>query len=60
MTNDYRRNILISDKKKKIAEHLKEKGFYYSKKAGRYIDDKYSGILGGSGTDYIIEIIDVL
>ena len=32
--------------------------FYWSKKCNRYIDDKNCGISGGSGTDYLIELID--
>ena len=59
-TNDKRSYELVSKTKKKIVEHLKEKGYYYSKKCMRYIDDKNCGISGGSGTDYLIGEIDVL
>ena len=59
-TNDRRSPILVSKTKKKLEQHIKDKGFYWSKKVGRYIDDNNTGILGGSGTDYIIEKIDIL
>ena len=57
--NDSRSHELVSKTKKKIVEHLKEKGYYYSKKCRRYIDDKNCGISGGSGTDYFISEVDV-
>ena len=59
-TNDFRSNEKVSRTKKKLEDHIKEKGFYWSKKANRYIDDKTSGIDGGSGTDYIITQCDEL
>ena len=59
-TNDSRSHELVSKTKKKLVEHLKEKGYYYSKKCMRYIDDKNCGISGGSGTDYLIDEVDVL
>ena len=59
-TNDFRTSELVSKSKKKIENHIKEKGFYWSKKCNRYIDDKNCGISGGSGTDYLIELIDEL
>lgn len=59
-TNDRRSSILVSKTKKKLEQYVKDKGFYWSKSLGRYIDDKNTGILGGSGTDYIIEKIDLI
>lgn len=58
--NDIRTNEFISKSKKKLEDHIKEKGFYWSKNLDRYIDDKNCGINGGSGTDYLIENIDKL
>jgi hypothetical protein len=59
-TNDIRTNELVSKSKKTLENYIKEKGFYWSKKCNRYIDDINSGISGGSGTDYLIELIDEL
>jgi hypothetical protein len=59
-TNDSRGVELVSKAKSKLENHIKEKGYYWSKTANRYIDDKTSGIDGGSGTDYLIELIDEL
>ena len=59
-TNDSRNVELVSRTKNKLEGHIKEKGFYWSKKINRYIDDKTSGILGGSGTDYLIHSVDEL
>ena len=59
-TNDRRSSIIVSKTKKKLEQYVKDKGFYWSKSVGRYVDDKNTGILGGSGTDYIIEKIDEL
>ena len=59
-TNDSRDVELVSRTKNKLEDHIKEKGFYWSKKINRYIDDKTSGILGGSGTDYLIHSVDEL
>ena len=59
-TNDSRNVELVSRTKNKLEDHIKEKGFYWSKKINRYIDDKTSGILGGSGTDYLIHSVDEL
>ena len=53
-TNDSRTVELVSKAKQNLVNHIKEKGFYWSEKSNRYIDDKTSGISGGSGTDYII------
>ena len=44
-TNDIRTSELISKSKKKLENHIKEKGFYWSKKCNRYIDDKNCGII---------------
>jgi hypothetical protein len=59
-TNDIRTSELVSKSKKELENHIKEKGFYWSRKCGRYIDDKNCGISGGSGTDYLIELIEEL
>ena len=56
-TNDSRRVELVSRTKKKLEDYIKEKGFYWSKKLNRYIDDKTSGIDGGSGIDYLINSV---
>jgi len=58
-TNGQRYNELVSRDKKKLEDHIKEKGYYWSKVTNRYIDDKKSG-KGGSGTDYVIHSIDEL
>ena len=57
---DSRSVELVSKTKKRLEDHIKEKGFYWSKKWNRYIDDKTSGINGGSGTDYLINSVDEL
>ena len=57
-TNDTRWNEKVSKTKKALEEYIKPKGFYWSKKIGRYVDDKTTGISGGSGADYIIEQVD--
>ena len=44
--NDFRSNEKVSRTKKKLEEYLKEKGFYWSNKIKRYIDDETSGIDG--------------
>ena len=59
-TNDSRHSELVSKLKRPLVEHIKEKGFYWSKINGRYVDDKTTGIDGGSGTDYIITKIEEL
>ena len=59
-TNDSRSVELVSRTKRKLEDHIKEEGFYWSKKVNRYIDDKTSGIDGGSGTDYLIHSVDEL
>ena len=59
-TNDIRTSELVSKSKKSLENYIKEKGFYWSKKANRYIDDKTSDIDGGSGTDYLIHSVDEL
>lgn len=56
-TNDSRSIELVSRTKKKLEDHIKEKGFYWFKKENRYIDDKTCGIYGGSGTDYLIHSV---
>ncbi len=53
-TNDSRSVELVSKTKGKLENHIKENGYCWSKKANRYIDDRTSGIDGGSGTDYLI------
>jgi hypothetical protein len=55
--NDSRSIELASKTKSKLEKHIKENGYYWSKKANRYIDDKTSGIDGGSGKDYIIQSV---
>lgn len=55
-TNDSRNTCKCSKKKKIIVEYLKEKGYYWSKKFNRYVDDKNSG----SGLDYEIKFIEEL
>lgn len=57
-TNDTRWTEKVSRTKKALEDYIKPKGFYMSKKIGRYIDDKTTGISGGSGTDYVIEQVD--
>jgi len=57
-TNDKRWTERVSRTKKALEDYIKQKGFYWSKKIGRYIDDKTTGISGGSGTDYVIEQVD--
>ena len=49
---------VISKRKKKLVQYLKDRGYYWSKKIGRYIDDKTTKLQGGSGIDYSIEKID--
>lgn len=58
--NDTRSAEMVSKHKSKLVQYLKEKGYYFGKGMQRYIDDKTSGIDGGSGTDYLIQKIDVL
>ena len=58
--NASRTNIAVAKTKKILDDFLKTKGYYWSKSVGRYIDDKTTGIKGGSGNDYIIEQIDEL
>lgn len=43
---------LVSKTKKRLVEHLKNRGYYYSKKNLRYTNN--------SSTDYSIDKIDVL
>lgn len=57
-TNDSITLWKVSKRKIKIENYLKEKGYYWSKKHNRYVDDKNCGIDGGSGVDYIIKEID--
>lgn len=57
-TNDTRWTEKVSRTKKTLEEYIKPKGFYWSKEIGRYVDDKTTGISGGSGTDYVIEQVD--
>ena len=58
--NDSRSAEMVSKHKNKLVAHIKEKGYYFGKGAQRYIDDKTSGINGGSGVDYLINKIDEL
>ena len=53
--NDSRTNVKVSRKKSILENYIKKDGYYWSKTANRYIDDKKSNIDGGSGIDYIIE-----
>lgn len=53
-----RRAHKMSKFKNKLESYLKEKGYYFGKGVQRYINDKNSGILGGSGTDYIIQEVE--
>ena len=53
--NDSRTNVKVSRKKSILEKYIKKDGYYWSKTSNRYIDDKNSNIVGGSGTDYIIE-----
>ena len=55
VTNGVSWNDRCSKTKKKLIEHLKSNGYYWSKSVCRYIDDKNVKIEGGSGTDYQIE-----
>ncbi len=57
-SNNSKNIELVSKRKKYLEEYIKKKGYYYSKKLNRYIDDKTSGIKGGSGNDYLINLID--
>jgi len=57
-TNDTRLNEKVSRTKKALEDYIKPKGFYFSKNIGRYVDDKTTGISGGSGIDYVIEQVD--
>ena len=59
-TNNVRWTERVSKQKKKLIEYLKDRGFYWSKKNGRYVDDKTIKIDGGSGTDYIIRKVEEL
>ena len=52
--NDSRSVELASKTKNKIIVYLKEKGYYYSEKLKRYINDRTIGIEGGNGVDYCI------
>ena len=57
-TNDLRIAEKVSKNKKTLEKYIKTKGFYWSEKNKRYIDDKTVGINGGSGVDYVINHID--
>ena len=57
-TNDTRWTEKVSKTKKALEDYIKPKGFCWRKKIGRYVDDKTTGISGGSGTDYVIEQVD--
>jgi len=46
--------IAVSKRKTNLEFFIKKKGFYWSRKLRRYIDDKTAGF-GGSGTEYFIE-----
>lgn len=56
--NDRRTPWKFSKRKSKLEQHLKEKGYYWSKKHNRYVDDKNCGIDGSSGIDYTINKIE--
>ena len=58
--NDIRETTIVSEKKKKLVEYIKQKGYYFSKTCNRYIDDKTVKIKGGSGIDYIIQKIEFI
>ncbi len=58
--NGKRDAVLVSKTKKKLEKYIKDKGYYWSNKANCYIDDRTSGIEGGSGADYLISNVDVL
>ena len=59
-TNGVRGFEKVSKRKYKLESFLKERGYYFGKGVGMYIDDKTSGIDGGSGIDYLIQKIDVI
>ena len=59
-TNDSRSSEFVSKRKNKLESYINYLGFYWYKKIGSYVDDKTTGIDGGSGTDYIIDEIDEL
>jgi len=56
--NGMRSNSMASKKKKYLMKHLKKKGYYWSEKYQKYIDDKTVKMKSGSGADYVIEEID--
>ena len=58
--NGVERNELCSRRKSTIEKYLKEKGYYWSNKIGRYINDRTIGIPGGNGSEYVIEKLNVL
>lgn len=56
--NDRRLIEKASRTKKTLEDYIRLKGFYWSNKIGRYIDDETTGIIGGSGTEYVINQVD--
>ena len=58
--NGKRTPILVSKTKKRIEEEIKTKGYYWSKKFKRYIDDKNHKSDWDIRIDYLIEKIDEL
>ncbi len=58
--NAEKHNEISSQKKNKIVAYIKDKGYYWSSKNKRYINDKTIEIPGGDGNDYIIENLEEL
>ena len=52
--NDTRDYDLVSLTKKKLVEHLKQQGYYYSRKRNRYVSKT------SARTEYLIQEVDVL
>ena len=57
-TNGIEVNEKVSKKKKNLETYIKQKGFYFSKYFGLYIDDKNTDNKISSGCDYKIEKIE--
>ena len=55
-TNDSRMVEFVSRRKSKLVSFLKTKGYYWSAKFGRYIDDRNQN----TGVDYLIQKVDEL
>jgi hypothetical protein len=58
--NGERDYVFASKTKVKLEDFLKDKGYYFSKRVGLYINDKTVNIKGGSGIDYDIKFITEL